>query len=142
MGRQAYPNATELMITGDSGGSNSSRGRLWKVCLQDLANRAGLIIFMCHFPPGTSKWNKIEHRMFSEITSNIRGRLLESYQVLLECIRNTTTTTGLKIRGKLDCREYKKGIRISDDDLEDLHLFRDTFHGEWNYAVTPQHHAV
>lgn len=138
MGRKAYPNATELLIVADSGGSNSSRGRWWKVCLQELANRTGLTIFVCHFPPGTSKWNKIEHRMFSEITKNIRGRLLESYQVLIECIKSTKTKSGLKIRAKLDTRTYETGVEVSDEELEDLQLFHDKFHGEWNYAVTPQ----
>lgn len=137
MGRKAYPDATELLIIADSGGSNSNRGRLWKLCLQDLANRTGLTVYVCHFPPGTSKWNKIEHRMFSEISKNWRGRILESYQVVVECIKATKTNSGLKIKAKLDARQYETGIKVSDEEMESVNLFRDEFHGEWNYAVTP-----
>lgn len=138
MGRRAYPSAKEILITADAGGSNSSRGRLWKVQLQALANRTGLIINVCHFPPGTSKWNKIEHQLFSYISQNWRGRPLVSHEVIVELIGATTTNTGLKVRAKLDPRSYEKGITITKAEMGKLALEPDQFHGEWNYRLSPQ----
>lgn len=136
MGRPRYPDATELMITADGGGSNGYRVRLWKVALQKFANESGLHISVCHFPPGTSKWNKIEHRMFSHISMNWRGKPLISHEVIVNLIENTTTQTGLIINAELDTNLYPKGIRISDDELETVNLTKAQFHGEWNYAIT------
>jgi Rhodopirellula transposase DDE domain len=137
LGSRRYPRATELMITADGGGSNSSRNRLWKVALQGLANDLGLILRVCHFPPGTSKWNKIEHRLFCFITKNWRGRPLTSYEVIVNLIANTTTETGLTVRAALDTNEYETGIEVSDDQLAKLRLTRAKFHGEWNYTIRP-----
>jgi len=137
MGAKRYPNAKELLITADGGGSNGSRCRLWKVELQALADRLGLPIQVCHFPPGTSKWNKIEHRMFCHITQNWRGRPLISHQVIINLIANTTTQAGLKIRAELDRGIYPTGIKISDAKLASLNLKLDKFHGDWNYSVLP-----
>ncbi len=137
LGKQRYPDATTLTITADCGGSNSSRTRLWKLELQRLADETGLRIVVCHFPPGTSKWNKIEHRMFSFISLNWRGKPLESREAIIELIAGTTTTTGLKIYAQLDEREYEKGVTVSDEQLATVNLTRDAFHGEWNYVVTP-----
>jgi len=137
LGKQRYPEATTLTITADCGGSNSSRTRLWKLELQRLADTTGLEIVVCHFPPGTSKWNKIEHRMFSFISLNWRGKPLESREAIIELIAATTTTTGLKIYAQLDDREYEKGVTVSDEQLASVNLTRHAFHGEWNYAVTP-----
>ena len=137
LGKQRYPHATSLTITADCGDSNSSRTRLWKLELQRLADETGLQIVVCHFPPGTSKWNKIEHRMFSFISLNWRGKPLESRQAIIELIAATTTTTGLKIYAQLDDRQYDKGVTVSDEQLATVNLTRDAFHGEWNYAVTP-----
>ncbi|MGI9097813.1 MAG: ISAzo13 family transposase, partial [Solirubrobacteraceae bacterium] len=137
LGKQRYPEATSLTITADCGGSNSSRTRLWKLELQRLADATSLRIVVCHFPPGTSKWNKIEHRMFSFISLNWRGKPLESREAIIELIAATTTTTGLKIYAQLDDREYEKGVTVSDEQLATVNLTRDAFHGEWNYAVTP-----
>jgi hypothetical protein len=137
MGSQRYPRAAELMITADGGGSNSSRNRLWKVALQDLANDTGLILRVCHFPPGTSKWNKIEHRLFSFITKNWRGRPLTSYEVIVNLIANTTTETGLTVKAVLDTNEYETGIEISDEQLANVKLTPAKFHGEWNYTIRP-----
>ncbi len=137
LGKQRYPDATTLTITADCGGSNSSRTRLWKLELQRLADETGLQIVVCHFPPGTSKWNKIEHRMFSFISLNWRGKPLESREAIIELIAGTTTTTGLKIYAQLDEREYEKGVTVSDEQLATVNLTRDAFHGEWNYVVTP-----
>jgi hypothetical protein len=137
MGSQRYPRAAELMITADGGGSNSSRNRLWKVALQDLANDTGLILRVCHFPPGTSKWNKIEHRLFSFITKNWRGRPLTSYEVIVNLIANTTTETGLTVKAVLDTNEYETGIEISDEQLATVKLTPAKFHGEWNYTIRP-----
>lgn len=120
------------------GGSNGSRSRLWKAGLQLLANELGLRIHVCHFPPGASKWNKIEHRMFSHITQNWRGRPLISHEVIISLIANTMTRTGLKIRAELDCHSYPTGIKVSDEELAGLALERDGFHGEWNYVLFPQ----
>jgi Rhodopirellula transposase DDE domain len=137
MGSQRYPQATELMITADGGGSNSSRNRLWKVALQGLANDTSLILRVCHFPPGTSKWNKIEHRLFCFITKNWRGRPLTSYEVIVNLIANTTTETGLTVQAALDTNEYETGIEISDEQLAAVKLTPAKFHGEWNYTIRP-----
>lgn len=137
MGAKRYPRAKELLITADGGGSNGSRSRLWKVTLQTLSRSLGLPIHVCHFPPGTSKWNKIEHRMFSHITQNWRGRPLVSHEVIVNLIANTTTRAGLKLRAELDRGKYPTGIRISDAELAALNLKRDRFHGDWNYVVLP-----
>ena len=137
MGAKRYPNAAALLITADGGGSNGSRCRLWKVALQILASRLALPIHVCHFPPGTSKWNKIEHRMFSHITQNWRGRPLISHEVIVNLIANTTTQAGLRIRAELDRGTYPTGIKISNAELAALNLKPDKFHGDWNYTVTP-----
>jgi len=135
MGRLRYPDATELLITADGGGSNGYRVRLWKVALQKFANETGLRISVCHFPPGTSKWNKIEHRMFSHISMNWRGRPLISHEVIVNLIGSTTTQGGLTINAELDTNLYPKGIRVSDEELEMVNLTKASFHGEWNYAI-------
>ena len=137
MGGKRYPGANALLITADGGGSNGSRCRLWKVTLQRLANRLGLPIHVCHFPPGTSKWNKIEHRMFSHITQNWRGRPLVSHEVIVNLIANTTTKAGLKIRAELDRGKYPTGIKVTDAQLSLLNIKQDNFHGDWNYTVLP-----
>jgi len=137
MGSRTYPEATELLITADGGGSNGTRARLWKVCVQQLANELGLKITICHFPPGTSKWNKIEHRMFCHITENWRGRPLVSQAVIVNLIANTTTTTGLTINAELDMNPYKLGIKVSDEKLAEVKISRHRFHGEWNYTIAP-----
>ena len=139
MGSRRYPRAKELLITADGGGSNGSRCRLWKVTLQELAVHLGLPIHVCHFPPGTSKWNKIEHRMFSHITQNWRGRPLVSHEVIINLIANTTTKAGLKIRAELDRGNYPVGIKISDAELSGLNLKLAKFHGDWNYTLLPRH---
>ena len=135
MGRARYPDATELLITADGGGSNGYRVRLWKVALQRFANETGLRISVCHFPPGTSKWNKIEHRMFSYISMNWRGQPLISHEVIVNLIGSTTTQSGLTISAELDINIYPKGIRVSDDELEMVNLTKAAFHGEWNYII-------
>jgi hypothetical protein len=137
MGTKRYPEAKELLITADGGGSNGSRCRLWKMALQDLANQVGMPIHVRHFPPGTSKWNKIEHRMFCHITQNWRGRPLVSHDVIIKLIANTTTNAGLKIRAELDRGTYPTGIKVSDEDLAALALKTAKFHGEWNDAILP-----
>jgi hypothetical protein len=137
LGRDRYPNATTLTITADSGGSNSPRTRLWRVELQRLADATGLKVRVCHFPPGTSKWNKIEHRMFSFVSLNWRGKPLESLEVIINLIAGTTTTTGLKIYAQLDERHYEKAIEITDQQLVAVNITRHTFHGDWNYTITP-----
>ena len=135
MGCVLYPNATRLLITADGGGSNSSRNRLWKLELQRFADEFGLAVSVTHFPPGTSKWNKIEHRMFCHITQNWRARPLVSYQVIVELIASTTTATGLTIRSDLDENTYPLGIKVSDQQIQSLAIRRDRFHGEWNYTL-------
>ena len=135
MGRASYPEAERLLITADGGGSNGSRTRLWKLELQKLAEELGLQIHVCHFPPGTSKWNKIEHRMFCHITQNWRGRPLVSRQAVVELIGSTTTRKGLKVRATLDEGIYPSGIKVTDDELLKVKLTPDTFHGEWNYSI-------
>ncbi|MEA1950772.1 MAG: ISAzo13 family transposase [Planctomycetota bacterium] len=137
MGRPAYSKASDLLITADSGGSNSSRNRLWKVELQKMANRTGLTITVCHFPPGTSKWNKIEHRMFSFITKNWRGKPLIDRATIVNLIGSTKTKEGLKIRCELDTRTYPKGIKVPDAQLEKVKLKKHKFHGDWNYTIYP-----
>jgi len=139
LGKTRYPNATTLTITADGGGSNSSRTRLWKLELQRLADQTGLQIQVCHFPPGTSKWNKIEHRLFSFISTNWRGKPLISHEVIINLIAATTTTTGLKVYAQIDDREYEKGIKVSDEQLATINITRNTFHGDWNYTVAPSH---
>ncbi len=139
VGRAAYPGATKLLITADGGGSNGSRTRLWKTELAALATRTGLAITVCHLPPGTSKWNKIEHRLFSHISMNWRGRPLTSHEVIVETIAATTTQTGLRVHAELDQTTYPTGIKIPDQDMTALQtngiLARHTFHGDWNYTL-------
>ena len=137
MGIERYPAARKLLITADGGGSNGSRNRLWKTELQNLANETGLEISVCHFPPGTSKWNKIEHRMFSQITKNWRGRPLESLQVIVNLIAATTTKTGLENQCQLDWNQYQKGIKITDEELASVNIIGDNFHSNWNYTILP-----
>jgi hypothetical protein len=139
MGSQRYPSAHKLLITADGGGSNGSRCRLWKVALQDLASQLGLTIHVCHFPPGTSKWNKIEHRMFCHITQNWRGKPLVSHDIIINLIASTATKTGLKIRAELDRGSYPAGVTVADEELASVNLKRATFHGDWNYAIRPKH---
>jgi DDE family transposase len=138
MGSQRFPRARELLITADGGGSNSSRSRLWKVALQELADQIGLTLRVCHFPPGTSKWNKIEHRLFSFITKNWRGKPLVSRQAIVKLIASTTTTTGLIVRAALDTSRYETGIKVSDQQLAKVRLRPADFHGEWNYSILPR----
>ena len=137
MGATCYPHATELLITADCGGSNGYRVRLWKVALQALANETALTVRVCHFPPGTSKWNKIEHRMFSFISLNWRGKPLVSHEVVVNLIGNTRTAAGLSIQAELDTSKYPKGVKVTDEDLRKINLTRDEFHGEWNYSISP-----
>lgn len=137
MGRLAYPDATDLLVTADGGGSNSSRARLWKTELQRLATETGLCISVCHLPPGTSKWNKIEHRMFSHISMNWRGRPLISREVIISLIGATTTTKGLRIQAATDDGKYPTGEKVADDDMDALNIEYNAFHGEWNYAIFP-----
>jgi len=135
MGRYAYPDSSELLILADGGGSNGSRSRLWKIGVQRLSNKTGLKVTVCHFPPGTSKWNKIEHRLFSFITQNWRGRPLTSHEVIVNLIGNTTTQNGLKVKAKLSNKKYATGIKISDEDLAKIKIKPKQFHGEWNYTI-------
>jgi hypothetical protein len=138
MGSQTYPKAKRLLITADGGGSNGSRCRLWKVELQRLADETGLRLSVCHFPPGTSKWNKIEHRMFCHITENWRGRPLVSRAVVVNLIGHTTTTTGLAIQSALDDHSYPTGREVTAEQMESLALKQEKFHGEWNYTLRPR----
>ncbi len=137
MGRLAYPRAEELLITADGGGSNGHRSRLWKVAVQEIADALGLRIAVCHFPPGTSKWNKIEHRMFCHITRNWRGRPLTSRAVVVNLIGGTTTAAGLQIHAALDEKEYPTGTKVTDAELARVRITKNDFHGEWNYAISP-----
>ena len=137
MGKARYANATKLYITADGGGSNGSRSRLWKVELQALADEIGMEIEVSHFPPGTSKWNKIEHRLFSFISKNWRGRPLETLEVVVNLIASTTTKKGLAVKCGLDKGEYKVGTKVSDDELKAVNILRNEFHGEWNYTIYP-----
>lgn len=141
MGKQTYPEANQLLITSDCGGSNAARARLWKVELQRFAEESGLTITVNHFPPGTSKWNKIEHRLFSQITKNTRGRPLLNYETIVNLIANTRTTTGLKVNCQLDTSSYPTGVKVSDRQmkaLRDHHLRASVYHGEWNYTIYPK----
>jgi hypothetical protein len=138
MGRPLYPKATRLLITADGGGSNGYRIRLWKLALQRLAQETGLEISVCHFPPRTSKWNKIEHRMFCHITQNWRGRPLVSRQTVVNLIGNTTTQAGLKIQAALDAGKYPAGVKVSKEQMNSICLKPAEFHGEWNYTILPK----
>ena len=137
MGAGRFPQATQLMITADGGGSNGSRNRLWKVALQTLADELGLRLEICHFPPGTSKWNKVEHRLFSFISSNWRGEPLSDYETIVNLISRTTTTKGLKVICRLDRRKYPTGRRVSDEEMKTVNVERSKFHGDWNYIIRP-----
>ena len=138
MGAGRFPRATALTITADGGGSNGTRNRLWKVALQDLATDLGLTLAVCHFPPGTSKWNKVEHRLFCHITRNWRGRPLTSYEVIVNLIGSTTTATGLTVRAALDTNRYETGVKVSDEELARVRCTPGRFHGEWNYTIHPR----
>lgn len=137
LGRKKYPAATTLMICADSGGSNAHRSHLWKRELQKLVNQFDLSVSVCHFPPGTSKWNKIEHRLFSYITMNWRGQPLTSYEAVVNLIASTRTKTGLQVRARLDKRKYQRGIKVSKEELARINIKRASFHGEWNYTISP-----
>lgn len=137
MGRPAYRKATSLLITADAGGSNGSQRRLWKWELQRFANRTGLAVTVCHFPPGTSKWNKIEHRLFSYIAKNWRGKPLISLATIVSLIGDTTTEGGLRVRSEIDHGVYPKGIEVTDEQMATINLERHSFHGEWNYTIRP-----
>lgn len=138
LGMMTYPSATELLIIADGGGSNGSRLRLWKTQLQQLADETRLRISICHLPPGTSKWNQIEHRMFAYMTQNWRGRPLTRHEVIVNLIGNTTTQTGPHIHAELDTNPYATGKRITDEELAAVQIERDSFHGEWNYTIVPR----
>jgi hypothetical protein len=137
-GRRLYPEAKDLLITADAGGSNGSRLRLWKLELQKLADQTGLSISVCHFPPGTSKWNKIEHRLFSFISSNWRGEPLRDYETIVHLISKTTTAMGLKVTCRLDRRKYPIGRKVTDEEMKRVNLERHKFHGDWNYTIRPK----
>ena len=137
MGKEQYPLANKLLVTADGGGSNSSRSRLWKKELQTLSTELGLEVHVCHFPPGTSKWNKIEHRMFSYITKNWRAKPLESLEVIVNLIANTTTQKGLTIKAKADRNQYEKGLKVDDEELKKINLTNKEFRGDWNYKISP-----
>lgn len=136
-GRRLYPGAGNLLVTADGGGSNGYRLRLWKVALQALADDAGLTVSVCHFPPGTSKWNKVEHRLFSFISSNWRGEPLRDYETVVKLISRTTTAAGLKVTCRLDRRKYATGLRVTDEEIARVNVKPDSFHGEWNYTIRP-----
>ncbi|WP_298211495.1 ISAzo13 family transposase [Ferrimicrobium sp.] len=138
VGSRAYPNATELLITADGGGSNGSRVRLFKLEIQELADEIGIPITICHFPPGTSKWNKIEHRLFSFISMNWKGQPLISHEVMLNLIANTRTKSGLTVKAELDSGSYPTGIKVSNEEFSTINLVRHGFHGEWNYSIHPR----
>ena len=138
MGRARYPDAKALLNTADCGGSNGARLRLWKRELQVLANELGIEITVCHVPPGTSKWNKVEHRLFSFITQNWRGKPLVSYLVIVQLIASTTTGTGLTVACRLDENDYEKGIKVTDAEMAALNIQPAAFHGEWNYTIAPR----
>ena len=140
IGRARYPNATRLLITADGGGSNGARVRLWKRELQRLADELAIEITVHHLPPGTSKWNKIEHRLFSFISQNWRAEPLVSYRVIVDLIAATTTDTGLTVHCELDPNSYPKGLSVTDAEMATLNISRDDFHGEWNYTLSPRHH--
>jgi len=136
-GRKLYPKTRALLITADGGGSNGSRLRLWKLELQKLADETGLAIAVCHFPPGTSKWNKIEHRLFSFISSNWRGEPLRDYETIVQLIARTTTAKGLKVTCRLDRRKYPTGRKVTDEEMKRVNLEPSKFHGDWNYTIRP-----
>jgi len=136
-GRRLYPGAKMILITADGGGSNGARLRLWKLELQQFADQTGLCLAVCHFPPGTSKWNKIEHRLFSFISSNWRGEPLRDYETIVNLIATTTTAKGLKVTCRLDHRKYPTGRKVSDHEMKLVNLTRDKFHGDWNYLISP-----
>lgn len=138
LGKPLYPRSKHLLITADGGGSNGSRVRLWKLELQKLANETGLTIHVCHFPPGTSKWNKIEHKLFSFITKNWRGKPLVDIATIINLISNTKTSKGLTVQAELDKTVYEKGIKVSDEELSKVQLIRNKFHGDWNYKICPK----
>jgi hypothetical protein len=138
MGSSRFPRARELLITADGGGSNGFRSRLWKMSLQGLADDLGLRLVVCHFPPGTSKWNKIEHRLFSFVTQNWRGRPLATRQAIVNLIAKTTTRAGLLVKAALDTNRYEKGIKVTDQELATVRLVPHSFHGDWNYAISPR----
>ena len=138
MGKRVYPNAKELFITADGGGSNASRSRLWKLELQAFADRTGLAVSVSHFPPGTSKWNKVEHRVFCHITENWRGRPLVDHETVVQLIGSVRTTTGLTVKAKLDTRSYPTGIKVTDGEMKGLLITCEEFHGEWNYTLHPR----
>ena len=142
LGAAAYPKSRRVLATADAGGSNGMRSRLWKFELQRFADETGLKVSVCHFPPGTSKWNRIEHRMFSRITQNWRGRPLVSREAVVELIANTRTRQGLTIRAELDANEYPTGIKVTDEQMAALKIKRDKFHGEWNYTILPRRKAI
>ena len=138
MGKETYPDATKLLITADSGGSNSARSRLWKKELQSFATETGLEVSVCHYPPGTSKWNKIEHRLFSFITKNWRGKPLTSLETIVNLIANTTTEKGLNVKAMKDTNIYQKGIKVSNEELNKINIKRDDFRGDWNYTISKE----
>jgi transposase len=138
MGAKRFPDAKRLLITADGGGSNGSRCRLWKVALQDVADKIGLELRVCHFPPGTSKWNKIEHRLFCHITQNWRGKPLVSHEVIVNLIANTTSKKGLKVRAELDTNRYETGVKVTDTQLAAVRIKKANFHGDWNYIILPR----
>ncbi len=142
MGRVTYPNASDLLILADSGGSNRSRSRLWKMGIQRLANETDLRITVCHFPPGTSTWNKIEHRLFSFITQNWRGRPLVSHEVIVNLIGSTTTRNGLRVKAKLSNKKCKTGIKVAGDVFAALNIKPKQFHGDWNYSISKNTNAI
>ncbi len=135
LGCRRYPNATKLLITADGGGSNGSRNRLWKYCIQQFADRHGLVVTVCHFPPGTSKWNKVEHRLFSQISVTWRGEPLVSYETIINFISSTTTKTGLKVRAKLDTHEYETGKKITAEQMHKVRVKAHDIHPQWNYTI-------
>jgi Rhodopirellula transposase DDE domain len=137
MGRQRYPHATRLLVTADAGGSNGYRLRAWKTELAAFAAQAGLAVTVCHLPPGTSKWNRVEHRLCSHISMNWRGRPLESYQTIVELIAQTTTSTGLRVQAELDTGRYPTGVKVSNKQLRAVPIQPHEFHGEWNYTILP-----
>ena len=137
LGSKIYPDSKKLLITADCGGSNGYRVRLWKKELQNFANEENLAITVCHLPPGTSKWNKIEHRLFSFISMSWKGQPLVSYQLMINLICSTKTRTGLNVQAILDENMYPRGVKISDDEMKMINLDRDQFHGEWNYTISP-----
>ena len=137
MGKKQYPSAGKLLITADGGGSNSHRTKLWKSELQNLANELNMEITVCHFPPGTSKWNKIEHRLFCHISMNWKGIPLEDYETVVQLIGAVKTNTGLKVKARLDLNEYEKGKTVSDKEMKQINIKRHKFHPDWNYTIKP-----